>query len=141
MLRSTPPAIALKCMHFYCLRPKIETCNRILALSTHLNQRKKKKRKEDSDFGFVPVVSLRDPTKSPASKLRLLSIFCLHACLFWLPLVKLEGGLLDQPFLYLSHYDESLEWKTTRQHKVVEVACYRLERTLLGCSMEVGAPH
>ena len=36
--------------------------------------------------------------------------------------------------LYLRHYDESSECATARQHKVAEVACYRLERTLMGCA-------
>ena len=43
------------------------------------------------------------------------------------------------------HYDESSECETARQHKVAGVACYRLERTLMGCadppSKRVGGPH
>ena len=39
-------------------------------------------------------------------------------------------------FMYLRHYDESLECEAARQHKVAEVAYYRLERT-----KGVGAPH
>ena len=35
---------------------------------------------------------------------------------------------------YLRHDDESSECATARQHKVAEVACYRLERTLMGCA-------
>ena len=35
---------------------------------------------------------------------------------------------------YLHHYDESSECETARQHKVAEVACYRLERTIEGGS-------
>ena len=42
-------------------------------------------------------------------------------------------------------YDESSECATARQHKVAEVACYPLERTLMGCadppSKGLGAPH
>ena len=35
---------------------------------------------------------------------------------------------------YLRHYDASSECATARQHKVAAVACYRLERTLMGCA-------
>ena len=48
---------------------------------------------------------------------------------------------------YLKKYDESSECAPARQHKVAEVACYRLERTLMGCAdprpllRGVGAPH
>ena len=42
---------------------------------------------------------------------------------------------LAQQIPYLRHYDESSEVQpTARQHKVAEVACYRLERTLRGCA-------
>ena len=34
---------------------------------------------------------------------------------------------------YLHQYDESSERGTARQRKVAEAACYRLERTLMGC--------
>ena len=40
---------------------------------------------------------------------------------------------------------QASECATARQHKVAEVACYRLERSLMGCadptSKGVGAPH
>jgi len=46
---------------------------------------------------------------------------------------------------YLRHDDESSECATARQHKVAEVACYRIERTLMGCAdplqRGVDAPH
>ena len=35
---------------------------------------------------------------------------------------------------YLRHNDESSECTTARQHSVPEVACYRIERTLMGCA-------
>ena len=35
---------------------------------------------------------------------------------------------------YLHHCDESSECATARQHKVAEVACYRLERTPMWCT-------
>ena len=47
--------------------------------------------------------------------------------------------------MYLHHYDESSECATARQHKVAKVACYRIERTLMGStdlpSKGVSAPH
>ena len=42
-------------------------------------------------------------------------------------------------FMYLRHYDESLECEAARQHKVAEVACYRLERTMMGCADPPGS--
>ena len=46
---------------------------------------------------------------------------------------------------YLRHENESSGCATARQHKVVEAACYRIERTPMGCadpsSKGVGAPH
>ena len=45
----------------------------------------------------------------------------------------------------LRHYDKSSEYAAARQHKVAEVACYRIEGTLMGCadppSKGVGASH
>ena len=34
----------------------------------------------------------------------------------------------------LRHYDKSSEYAAARQHKVAEVACYRIEGTLMGCA-------
>ena len=61
------------------------------------------------------------------------------------PCLGVSIGLTSHFPEYLRHYDESSECETARQHKVAEVACYRLERTLMGCTdpfrRGVGAPH
>ena len=46
----------------------------------------------------------------------------------------IDYQLYSKSNLYLRHYDESSECATARQHKVAEVACCRLERTLVGCT-------
>ena len=45
---------------------------------------------------------------------------------------------------YLRHYDGSSEYAAARQQKVAEVACCRIERTLMGCAdppKEGGSAH
>ena len=61
-------------------------------------------------------------------------------------LLEERADLLRQgECVYLRHCDASSECETARQHKVAGVACYQLERTLVGCadppSKRVGAPH
>ena len=51
-----------------------------------------------------------------------------------LPLSKCSRNC-SVDIMYLRHYDESSECATARQHKVADVACCRLERTLMGCAV------